>query len=389
MTFNDRHHLVQHLAQVVVFCALVAVLTTAIWPQNSYWVQWGRSLCIGLPTWAFIDLGRLLVDPRHCHRLSHDVNHDAHGWPKGWRGVLLVTTGVSLGYLLGESLGNWLFGQSTAPSAAEAQRDAQIGLMITVAAGVVASLYFYLRGKTHALESATRAAERDAAEAHLRLLQSQLAPHMLFNTLANLRALIGSDPQAAQQMLDQLNNYLRATLDASRSAQHPLATEFARLGDYLALMAVRMGPRLSTGLHLPPDLHHVPVPPLLLQPLVENAIQHGLEPRVQGGRIEVSAARRGDALVLIVADTGVGFDTTASASRFGLAQVHERIATAYGAQGHTQAQMHVQSRLGQGTQVVLTLPLTLPLTTGLQEVVGIGQTDRQTDSQGVHTSAHV
>src|SRR5690606_22156517 len=125
-------------------------------------------------------------------------------------------------------------------------------------------------------------AQRQASEARLRLLESQLEPHMLFNTLANLRALIGSDPPRAVEMLDRLNAFLRATLAASRSAagaqRHTLRDEFARLDDYLALMAVRMGPRLRVVLSLPEPLADCPVPALLLQPLVENAIRHGLEP---------------------------------------------------------------------------------------------------------------
>jgi hypothetical protein len=93
-------------------------------------------------------------------------------------------------------------------------------------------------------------------------------------------------------MLDHLIAYLRATLGASRATLHPLADEFARLRDYLELMAVRMGPRLAYTLDLPEALREVPVPPLLLQPLVENAIRHGLEPQVAGGHITVRASTR-------------------------------------------------------------------------------------------------
>ena len=178
---------------------------------------------------------------------------------------------------------------------------------------------------------------------------------MLFNTLANLRALIGVDPAAAQQMLDRLNDYLRATLAASRATQHPLAAEFDRLADYLALMAVRMGPRLGYVLQLPDDLRALPVPTLLLQPLVENALRHGLDPRLEGGRIEVSAARQGPRLRLAVRDTGVGFDPARApdASRFGLTQVRERVATAYGGRG----QVSVQTAPGAGCTVSIELPL--------------------------------
>ena len=137
-------------------------------------------------------------------------------------------------------------------------------------------------------------AGHQAAEARLRLLEAQLEPHMLFNTLANLRALIGVDPQRAQTMLDHMIAYLRATLRASRAdadRPHTLQDEFARLQDYLELMAIRMGPRLQFALELPEALATQPVPPLLLQPLVENSIQHGLEPKVEGGRITVRASQ--------------------------------------------------------------------------------------------------
>ena len=100
--------------------------------------------------------------------------------------------------------------------------------------------------------------------------------------------------------------YLRATLNGSRTTTHTLQAEFDRLRDYLELMAIRMGPRLAFSLQLPPELAQHPVPALLLQPLVENSIQHGLEPKVEGGRVTVNARREGGQLVLEVVDTGVG-----------------------------------------------------------------------------------
>jgi LytS/YehU family sensor histidine kinase len=172
---------------------------------------------------------------------------------------------------------------------------------------------------------------RHADEARLKLLETQLEPHMLFNTLANLRALIGVDPVRAQGMLDHMIAYLRATLSASRTATHSLQAEFDRLQDYLELMGIRMGPRLAFTLDLPPDLAQHPVPALLLQPLVENSIQHGLEPKVEGGRITVSARREGEQLVLEVADTGVGpSDASEGGKGFGMTQVRERLATLHG-----------------------------------------------------------
>src|SRR5258706_5522010 len=140
-------------------------------------------------------------------------------------------------------------------------------------AGIAGSYYFYSINKSAYLQRKMAEAHKHASEARLKLLETQLEPHMLFNTLANLRALIAVDPQRAQTMLDHMISYLRATLSASRTATHSLQAEFERLRDYLELMTIRMGPRLAYSLELPPDLAQHPVPALLLQPLVENSIQ--------------------------------------------------------------------------------------------------------------------
>ena len=150
---------------------------------------------------------------------------------------------------------------------------------------------------------------------------------MLFNTLANLRALIGTDPARATHTLDSLIDYLRATLQASRATHHSLQNEFDRPGDYLALMQVRMGPRLTYTLELPAEMADQLVPTLLLQPLVENAIKHGLEPKIEGGSVTVSARREGDNVVVDVLDSGVGLTGGVG---FGLTQVCERLQAAYG-----------------------------------------------------------
>jgi sensor histidine kinase YesM len=183
---------------------------------------------------------------------------------------------------------------------------------------------------------------------------------MLFNTLANLRVLIATDAPRAQQMLDHMIAYLRATLSASLSTTHPLQAEFDRLRDYLELMTVRMGPRLTYTLDLPPALAAQPVPALLLQPLVENAIQHGLEPKVEGGRVTISARQEGDTVCLEVADTGVGAahspaavaPVAGAAKGFGLNQVRERLATLYGARGT----LDFSTEINGGARATVRLP---------------------------------
>ena len=156
-------------------------------------------------------------------------------------------------------------------------------------------------------------------------------------------------------MLDQLISFLRATLAASRTGTHSLADEFARLSDYLALMKVRLGDRLHCDFDLPRELANVAVPPLLLQPLVENSIKHAIEPNVAGGRIAVSAAREGAQLVLRVRDTGADpGDAAPEGSRFGLEQVRARLAALHGAAASLT--LEAANDAGAGSIATLRLP---------------------------------
>jgi len=316
---------------------LPIALIAAVFISTMFRDPFGRtliySLCIGLSIQFLIESGRHLGS---AWRRRRDPAWAALGsqWP-GWVLMGPWSAGSAvIGYFGGSLLADALTGlHHTRNPLGSDLRPLSLILMLSLGFTISAVYFFYSRGRLAALQAATEAAQRSAAEAQLRLLQSQLEPHMLFNTLANLRVLIGADPARAQTMLDRLIAFLRATLAASRSGTHTLADEFARIDDYLSLMAVRMGPRLAVRIELPDALRELPVPALLLQPLVENAIRHGLEPKVDGGRVEVSARRDGDTLVLAVRDTGVGLaaDAAARDGHFGLRQVRERLATLHGA----------------------------------------------------------
>jgi len=206
------------------------------------------------------------------------------------------------------------------------------------------------------------ATERQALQAQLRLLQAQIEPHMLFNTLANLQGLIAIDPARASGMLDQLIGYLRATLAATRLDTTTLAQEFDAIDAYLGLMGVRMGERLRPRTSLPDALRTAKVPPLLLQPLVENAIVHGLEPNVFGGELLVTAAARDGTLEIFVADTGLGLandddddddDGVRTGGGIGLATTRERLRVLYG----ERARLDLSPNVPRGTLARLTLPL--------------------------------
>jgi len=290
------------------------------------------SLCIGMIIQGLIEAGRYGLAYRLRKRFPDNIGAQ-HNWP-GW-GFMApwVVASAVVGYYAGYLLADLLTGAQRAPGAAIHSPRAPLlifAMVFVVSFGC--TYFFYARGRMAAMEAHAQAAKRTAAESQLKLLESQLEPHMLFNTLANLRVLIGTDPPRAQAMLDRLIAFLRATLEGSRSGSHPLSAEFARIADYLELMQVRMGARLRNQLELPDDLAALPVPPLLLQPLVENAIQHGLEPKIAGGRIAVAARREANMLVLSVRDSAVGLaGAPAHGSRFGTRQVRERLVTLYGA----------------------------------------------------------
>ena len=302
---------------------------------------------------VFITLARISA-ARWVHRHA-PASAGRSNWP-GWPLMMAcLLVGTLLGYSLGNEIGNWVTGYSSPALLGINLRRAISMMLISLLPGLALTFYFFGRGRLDAAEARAQTAQRLAAEAHLRLLESQLEPHMLFNTLANLRVLISIDPPRAQAMLDQLIAFLRATLSASRSGPHPLREEFTRIGDYLALMQVRMGLRLRPQLLLPADLAEQPMPPLLLQPLVENAIKHGLEPAVDGGELRVSASIDAGQLLLEVFNTGAALVTSAAAdgSQFGLRQVRERLAAQYG----PSASLQIGPAPGNGTLVSIRLPL--------------------------------
>lgn len=318
-------------ARNLLVCLAIAVLLWSFAPDepDGFRVNLIYSTAIGTLCWFFIDGSRLLLS-HGFDRFNPSANTHGKRWPGPVWMVVCVLVGVLLGYHFGAVIGNALTGHHL-PSLAQ-NRGA---VLISLFAAAAATYYWYARERLHEEQAAAEAARRLATESQLRLLESQLEPHMLFNTLANLRALIGIDPAQAQAMLDRLIAFLRATLQASRTGTHSLSAEFDCLADYLALMAVRMGPRLEVRLDLPAPLREQAVPALLLQPLVENAIRHGLEPHLGGGRLEVSARAEGGELVLVVRDTGAGLGGggVGGGSRYGLQHVRERLAALYGARG--------------------------------------------------------
>ncbi len=168
-----------------------------------------------------------------------------------------------------------------------------------------------------------------ALEARLTVLQAQIEPHFLFNTLANVRRLCEVDPQRGRRMLASLLDYLRAALPAMRRSSTGLGEEFELVRAYLSVLQHRMGERLRFDVELSDRLADAPIPPLILPTLVENAIRHGLAPLPEGGTITVNAVREDGQVVVRVADDGAGFQG-ASGSGVGLANTRARLSALFG-----------------------------------------------------------
>lgn len=307
------------------------------------------SMCIGTIAFILIDGARLSIwgESRRMQWLP-------------FIGIVLVS--VPAAQFGGSRLAGLILGFELADLQTLGSERSTSMMMFTLLATACGIMFFANRDRRiraeaeAALERArTEAVTRQALQAQLQLLQAQIEPHMLFNTLANLQGLIAIDPERAQRMLDQLIHYLRATLSSSRAEATTLVQEFTLMEAYLGLMAVRMGRRLGFSVQLPEALRGAIVPPMLLQPLVENAIIHGLEPKIDGGHVTVSAALDGGMLVLVVTDTGLGLDALPAkpGTRLGIANTRGRLLAMYG----EHAALALEPGAPHGTVARLTLPL--------------------------------
>jgi sensor histidine kinase YesM len=206
--------------------------------------------------------------------------------------------------------------------------------------GLFVSLFFYVKFRETLAEAALQRANaahhllsRQAVEAQLKLMQAQVEPHFLFNTLASVQYLTETDPPRAGQLLGHLIAYLRAALPQLRASSTTLGQETQLIEAYLNILKMRMGERLAFDVDVPATLRVHPFPPNLLISLVENSVKHGLEPAVEGGRVSIVASAANGKLVVRVTDTGNGVgngETPADGHGVGLSNVRERLAALYG-----------------------------------------------------------
>ncbi|WP_255322888.1 histidine kinase [Lysobacter sp. K5869] len=201
-------------------------------------------------------------------------------------------------------------------------------------------------------DAARTATEKELAVAKLSLLHAQVEPHFLYNTLASAQYLTRHDPPRADEMLGHLIEFLRRSLPRTEDALSTLGDELERSRAYLEILKLRMGQRLQTQIDVPEELRALPLPPMILQTLAENAIKHGLEPKPGGGTVWIRA-RGGEAGVSItVADDGMGLNSLNSGSGIGLSNVRERLRLVYG----DRAQLSIVANFPSGVAATIVVP---------------------------------
>jgi hypothetical protein len=194
--------------------------------------------------------------------------------------------------------------------------------------------------------------ERQALDARLRLLQAQVQPHFLFNTLANVRALVNAGSAQASAVLDSLIAYLRAAVPHLDESATTLGQELRLVRAYFGLMHMRMPDRLQFTLHADPAAEGLRCPPMTLLTLVENAVRHGIDPSEEGGRIEVAVGLREGRCIARVVDTGVGLGLGGEGLGTGLATLRERLQLAFGGD----AQLRVSAVVPHGVSAEVEFP---------------------------------
>src|SRR6185436_15552809 len=258
---------------------------------------------------------------------------------------------AGMGAIWAVFLSRWLY-----PDLPRAAIFRDIGVLFTVGIPIylisaIAHYLFLAFEASHAAERRVLETEVTAREAELRALRAQLNPHFLFNSLNSVNALIGTDPEGARRMCEGLGDFLRRTLALGARETVSLGEELALVERYLGIEQVRFGERLRVERVVEPGATGCRVPPLLLQPLVENAVKHGIQDRVEGGAVRIEAVREG-ALLRLVVENPVDDDAPVRRGEgVGLDNVRRRLEV-FGARD---ARL-VASRQGGRFRVTLTLP---------------------------------
>lgn len=329
------------LVYTAVFNTAIAALLASVGFGDSIGMTWVFSQCVGLSICLWVVT---------AHRLTRDSGRTTQ--------VAVLFLAIALGALAGTSLGALAMRHAGKADLLDGGFLLRV-VAISIIFGLIITYFFYSRQQLSAsteLISAERikrlASEKQLLQADLKRLQAQIEPHFLFNTLSNIVSLMESDPPRAKQMQLDLIQYLRTSLRQSRDHTTTLDKEIALLSAYLDIYKIRMGQRLSYRIDISPPLGNCLFAPMLLQPLVENAVIHGLEPKIEGGWIHLSAKQSGDWLKIAVSDNGIGMGA-GKPPGVGLTNVRERLECLFEPPGC----LSIEPRSPRGVRVVVEIPL--------------------------------
>lgn len=330
----------QEILKIVVYNTAIAILFSLTVQEEPFWRSWVFSQCIGLSIYGGV---RLSCAIRRTHLPA----------------LIDALTGILPGFMVGLWLGCQLTGINYWDLVTQAPA-------IFITSGVSALIFgsigtYHFRREALMYESQAEIEkernkrlelEASATRTELAALQAQIEPHFLFNTLSNVISLIDPHPDDARTMLLHLTTLLRTSLLRTRRPSVTVREELELLRAYLSIMQIRMGERLQWHIDCPPMLESYSLPPLLVQPLVENAIRHGLEPKPEGGMIRIECAQQDNHLTLSITDNGLGFHPDGEHG-IGLSNIRQRLAACFG----QQAGLRLENPSTGGMRAVLSLPL--------------------------------
>jgi signal transduction histidine kinase len=306
----------RRVAWVTVICAAAAGAVVWIFP-NTYRDLLVTALCVGYTSMLLYTFATNVRQAR---------------LPREAMQILAIVAGSVLGTIVA----GLVKGRSVAMMFSERFWGVAISMGLGIGFGCVVFAAILLRerhardqARIHRAEAERHQLEKSMLEAKLAVMQAQVEPHFLFNTLANVQHLVETDPPAAARMLDSLIQYLRAALPQMREAATNLGREVDMAQAFLEIQRVRMGSRLDFAIEVPESLKHRAFPPMMLISLVENAIKHGVDPCCECGTITIRAEEAAGKLKVSVSDTGEGV-TPQKGGGVGLSNIRERLKALYG-----------------------------------------------------------
>lgn len=304
------------IAMIIGLNFLIALFIVSIYPGATYLVSLIYSQCIGISiATCTITAANFIKTPRLAFQLAFIA--------------AALLAGAIIGVILGTLAIRFFYPELPRVNKYE---NFQTSLLFALLFGLIVSYVFFSLQRI-SLERVRRLeVEKSAAMTEIKLLQSQMEPHFLFNTLSTILSFIDEEPRKAKQMLESFTSLLRSSLVTARNETITLAQEMAVVKSYLDIFSIRMGERLRYEIDIPEELRTARIPPLLIQPLVENAVKHGLEPSVSGGELSIRARRDDGRVLITVVDSGMGVSETSAGNGIGLENIRKRLELTYGKQ---------------------------------------------------------